>query len=88
MTNIAQELYNTSIRMAQGANTVKAKGLITSDTQFRTVYAEVLELMAKSDVLQATPSLSNKRKYEKLHKRIDVLSAEVLDYEKFRMVHK
>ena len=83
-----QTLVSSAQKIAKVSVGVKAKGVINSDTQFRIVYAEVISLMQLCDYLQAKPSNANKRKYEKTQKQLSKLSAEVLNYEKFRMVHK
>lgn len=84
---LTDQLKKTTARTIKSAvqSTLKAKGLIRNDTQFRSTYALVLEKMAKSDELLA----QNKRdKVKKIEKEIARLSVELLDYERFRMVHK
>lgn len=64
---------------------IKAEGLIINDTQYRSYFNHVLKLLEKADKL-ALKKQTNK--LDKVQKEIIKLSAELLEYEKFRSVYK
>lgn len=78
LTNKARELFLQS----QG---IKAKGILTSDTQYRNMFNETLKLMEKADKY-ALKKMS--KKVDNIQKKIIANSAELLEYEKFRRVYK
>ena len=64
---------------------IKSEGLIINDTQYRSYFNHVLKLLEKADKL-ALKKQTNK--LDKVQKEIITLSAELLEYEKFRSVYK
>ncbi len=78
LSNKARELFLQS----QG---IKAKGILTNDTQYRALFNETLKLMTKADKY-ALKKLTHK--VDTIQKKIIANSAELLEYEKFRRVYK
>lgn len=83
--DVKDMLVASTSRIINKANKAKqkAKGLITTDTQYRIQYANVIKLLQKADELSLKKGSDNKLK--KLEKEIVNLSLEILDYERFRM---
>lgn len=60
----------------------QAKGIIANDTQYRLLKIETVKLLEKADML----AIKGKHdKVKKLQKTIIANSAELLEYERFRM---
>jgi hypothetical protein len=65
--DLKEMLYSNTGRIIQSAQNskVKAKGLITNDTQYRFQYAKVLKLFEKADKLAAQRKTDKLKKVEK-----------------------
>lgn len=77
LQNKARDLYLKS-------SGVKAKSIISNDSQYRALFNETIKLMEKADKL----ALKKSSKLDSVQKKIIQYSAELIEYEKFRKAYK